>query len=119
MLNLVPFARSRRIVTHCDGHTGFVAQSLQVQFPCPLPVSVTAAAVGANQESSGAAVMTPAIQPPPPPDALNGEFRRFVRHSHIDDRAVARDIVGSIGNGLSLSQMREIMHCYLIGLSLR
>src|ERR1700730_13032967 len=97
MFDLVPLAGSWRIVAHSDRHAGLIAQFLEVHFPGPLPIAVPAATVSADQEPLRFAVVTHAIHTPPPPDAFDGEFRRFMCHSHVDHCPIARNVVSAIG----------------------
>ena len=101
MLDLVPLAGSRRIVADRDRHASLVAQFLEVQLPGPRPVAITASAVGADEQPLRPPVVLPAIQPPPPPDALDGELRRVMRHPDVDHRPISRDVVSAVGNGLA------------------
>ena len=93
MLDLVPLAGSGRVVTNRDRPAGFVAQRLEVQLPGAWPVSVAASAIGTDRQPSGSAVIAPAIQPPPAPNALGRELRRFLRHSYVHGRPVPGDLV--------------------------
>jgi hypothetical protein len=48
MLDLIPFARSRRVMADREGHPQFVRQFLQVELPGPRPAAVPASGIGAN-----------------------------------------------------------------------
>ncbi len=50
VLDPIPFAGAGRVMANGNSHSCYVAQILQVQFPGALPVSIAAAAVGANQQ---------------------------------------------------------------------
>src|ERR1700684_4413324 len=53
VLDLVPFARSRRIVTNFYNQPRLVGKTLQLQFPQPIARAVAAAAVGRDHQSFG------------------------------------------------------------------
>ena len=42
--------------------------------------------------------------------------RRVVGDAHVDQGAVAHHIVGAVGDGLALAQVREVMHLHRLGL---
>src|SRR5919108_2197184 len=117
MLDLVPFTGSRRVVTDCDCHAGFVAQRLEVQFPGTLPISVAASTISADQQPCGTTVVPPPIQAPPSSNALHGELRGFMRHAHVHHRPVQGDVISPIWNGFALTQVRKIVNRDLIGLA--
>src|SRR5712691_1119213 len=48
VLDLVPLAGTRWIVTHGDGQAGLIRELLQVILPCPIPATITSPAVGAE-----------------------------------------------------------------------
>jgi hypothetical protein len=100
MLDLVRLAGFGRVVTNCDRHSGLIAQRLEVQLPGALPVSVAASAIGAVQEPSGTAVVTPAIHPPPAANALYRKLCCLMRHPYVHYRSISSDIVSPIGKGL-------------------
>src|SRR6516225_313624 len=118
MLDLVPLAGSRWVVTDRDRHAGFVAKRLQVQFPGTLPVSVAAATISADQQPCGITIVPPPIQAPPSSNALHGELRRFMRHTHVHNCPVQGDVISSIRNGLALTQVWKIVNGDLIGSAL-
>src|SRR5437879_2437969 len=78
VFDLIPFAGARRIVADRDRHGCFVTERLQMEFPGTLAVSVTAAAVGADEQSIRSSIEPFSVQTPPAPDALHGEFGRIV-----------------------------------------
>src|SRR5580704_4835006 len=93
--------------------------SWRCTFQARLPTAVPAAAVGADQQPLGLAVMPPAVHPPPPPDALDGELRSFMGHSHVDHRPIARDVVRAIGNGFAFRLTRKVVGRNLLRLPSR
>src|SRR5450759_296281 len=119
MFDLVPLAGSRRIVAHRDRHADLIAQSLKLHLPCPLPTAVPTATVSADQEPSRFAVVPPAIHTPPPPDTLDGEFRRFMCDTHVDHCPIACDVVSAVGDRFAFRLTWKIVGCYLIRLPLR
>src|SRR5712692_4249483 len=56
MLDLVPLAGPRRIVTHSDTQTQLIGKLLKAEFPQTRSVSVTTSAVGRDQQLGGTRV---------------------------------------------------------------
>src|SRR6266700_5251133 len=118
MLDLVPLARSRRVMADRNGHPEFVRQFLQVKLPRPGPAAVTSSGIGADQDSLCPLLPFASSQLPPPPDAFHCEFRRVIRHPDVDHRPVFSDLVCPVGNRFTLSQGWEIVNVDSVGLSL-
>src|ERR1022692_3755311 len=115
MLDLVPFAGSRRKVADRNLQSGFIGQFLQLQFPQPHSRPVAASAVRCNQELTGIGVCLSTHHVPPAPDTLDGERRRVMIGANADPTCILPQIVNSIGNVFLL---REIMHLDKFGLTL-
>src|SRR5712692_1720548 len=109
MFDLVPLAGSRWVVAHRDRHADFIAESLEMNFPCPLPTAVPATTVGADQKPLRFTIVPPAIHTPPPSDALDCEFGGFMGDSHIDHCPVPHDVVSAIGNGFAFRLTRKVI----------
>src|SRR5437660_2487118 len=101
VLDLVPFARSRRIVTNLDHQTRLVGKTLKLQFPQPIAGTVAAATVRGDYQPFGFAVAFPAQLLPPTFDAgyrkLGGVVADADRHAGF----VAVDVVNAVGHGFA------------------
>ena len=53
MFNLVPFARSRREVTHMQGQSSLISQLLQADLPQPIAMAIAPTAIGSDHQCSG------------------------------------------------------------------
>src|SRR5438094_10668969 len=71
VLDLVPLAGPRRIVTHHHVQSGFLTEALQVVLPGPVATSVAAPAVGADEHLPRCRVVPPAEDAPPSSDTLH------------------------------------------------
>src|SRR5437667_1442259 len=118
VLDLVPLAGPRRIVTHHHFQSGFITEALQVELPGPVAISVAAPAVRADEHLPRARVVPTAKYAPPSSDTLHREFGRVVGHSHIHHPLVAIHIISSVRNGHPLPQTRKIVNLHLRGLAL-
>lgn len=66
-------------LTNVDHDTQFVGELLQLNFPEPYPITVTAATIGRDQQALCVRVEWLTHRAPPPADTLNGKLRRVVR----------------------------------------
>src|SRR5439155_26830049 len=96
MLDLVPFAGPRRIVTYGHRHREAIGKRLQVHLPRAEAAAVAPAGIGTNQHAPRLRVRLPAEDSPPPADTLDGEFGRLVGNAHVDEGLIPRDVVGSV-----------------------
>ena len=78
VLDLVPFAGSRRQVVNLDRDIEFIGEPLQFKFPQPQARAVTAAAIGGDQQAPGEGIANPAYLLPPSSDRLHGKRRRVI-----------------------------------------
>src|SRR6266542_2800733 len=110
MLNLVPLARPRRVVTDRDRHRDLIGERLQAKLPGAQLGTVAAAAVGADQESPRGSVEAPAVQSPPATNTLDRKLGGIVADADVHHGPVPRNVVGAVGHGLAPAEMREIVH---------
>src|SRR6266545_1787778 len=89
-----------------------------MQFPGARSVAIAASAVSADEQPSRLSVVPFPVQTPPPPDALGSELGRVMSHSDVNHRSISCDVISAVGNGLAFAKMREVVHRYLISLSL-
>ena len=82
VLDLVPFARPRRVMADFDNHAGLVCETLQFELPQTIAVSIAAAAVGSNQQPRRFAVAFLAQLFPPSSNRLDGELSRVPTDTH-------------------------------------
>ncbi len=65
MLDLVPFAGSRREVAHMDRHAELVGEPLKLVLPDVRAIAITAAGVGVDENIAGVGVvLRPDLRPP-------------------------------------------------------
>src|ERR1700676_1387492 len=93
MLDLVPFAGSRRQMTDGDGEAEFVGQTLQFSLPQPNPCAVAATAIGGDQQAACVGVSLASHGLPPASDGMNREACRVVIDAHADPTGVAGDVI--------------------------
>src|ERR1700728_4382803 len=108
MLDLVPFAGSRRVVTDGDRYPDLIRHLLQLELPRAKSISVAPSSVRADVQSPRRRVGFSPVQFPPAPDALYRKFRRIMRHSYVDYGPVLSAIVDPIGKRLAFGQAGEI-----------
>src|SRR5215510_583915 len=89
-----------------------------MQFPGARSVAIAASAVSADEQPGRLSVVPFPVQTPPPPDALGSELGCVMGHSDVHHGSISCDVISAVGNGLSFTQMREVVHRYLIGFSL-
>lgn len=94
MLNLVPFARSGRQVTHEELHLDFVRQLLQLPLPSAGPRPIAPSGIRRDQQGFCPGINTAAHRlPPPPADALDRKRPRIMVDPHIDPALVPGQVV--------------------------
>ena len=109
MLDLVPLTRARRIVADSNREPDFGGEDLQTELPGAPCVAIAAPAVGADQKAARAAIQAPAVEAPPAPNAFDGELGRLVTDPHVDDGAVAGNIVGAVGHRLPAPEVGKVV----------
>src|SRR5258708_4896640 len=109
VLDLVPFAGSRRIKSDGDGELLFIGEFLQFLFPEAISNPVGATTICGNEQSFfvGIERLSPLL--PPPSDALDGKFCRVVINADIDKTLIMDQIVDSIRNSFAISKGKKIV----------
>src|SRR2546427_2093953 len=82
MLDLVPLARSRRVVTDRNRHPHLIRELLEMKFPCSKATSVASTGIRADQNAPRRRIGLPSQHPPPTADALHCKVRRLRCGSH-------------------------------------
>src|SRR5271165_5925898 len=82
MLNLVPLAGARRIMTNRYVQPGLIRPTLQFHFPQSKAVAIAAPAVGTNQHPLRLGIERMAHLSPPTANALHGKTRRVMGTAH-------------------------------------
>ena len=100
MLDLVPLARARWVVTHLDHEAGGVRQVLEFQPPQPRPWAIASAAVGHDQQPRALREPLPAELPPPEQDRGDCELGRVVTDSYIHQGFVVLNVIDPVWDGL-------------------
>jgi hypothetical protein len=118
MLDLVPFAGSRWVVTDRDRYPDLIRHLLQVEFLCAKSISVTAPSIRTDEQSSRRRIALSPVQFPPSPDAFHRQPGRVVGYAHIDHSPILPGVVDPIGKRLTLGQAGEIFGVHLPRLSL-
>src|SRR2546426_1268112 len=101
MLDLVPLARPRRVVTDRDRHRDLIGERLQAELPGAQFWAVAAAAVGADQESPRGSIEAPAVQSPPAANTLDRKLGGVVADADIHHGPVPRNVIGAVGHNLA------------------
>src|SRR5271165_5575161 len=118
VLDLVPFAGSRREMMDFDGYSEFIGEALQFKFPQSHARAVRSAAVGGDDQAARERIANMADVLPPSADRLNREGRRVVVDPDIDPARVGGQIINSIGHGATEFLDQEIMDAHLFRIAL-
>ena len=97
VLDLVPFAGSRRVMAHRDTKTELIYEALQMVFPCTGAVPIAPTAVCTDQQGLGLGVVMPTHSLPPSPDTLDGKLGSVVGDSNVHEAFVALRITMRLG----------------------
>ena len=109
VLNFVPFASSRRVVGDCDFKSGRGGKSRELMFPEPNAVSVGPSAVGSDEDFSRIRILFFAHVLPPFFYGCDSEDPGVVVDTHGNPRTVVVYVVYSVGNGLTVRLIGEIV----------
>ena len=99
MLDFVPLACPWREMADPDGNGEFIGEPLQFQFPQPIPRAVPSSSIRCDRQLPGIGIKSAAHRKPPVPDSRHGKTCGIVIRSHADPRAVAPQVVDTIGIG--------------------
>src|SRR4029434_7911746 len=87
MLNRIPFGRGCRQVRDSNRKFKFIAQPLQAKFPQPTAMSVAAATVRFNKQSSWSRINAASFMQPPGADGRDHELRGLMRDTENNKAA--------------------------------
>lgn len=110
MLDLIPFAGSRRQMADRNAQASLCGKPLQLHLPQPVANSIRTASISHNQELLTGRIQAAPNAAPPAPDTLHGKLRGLVINTHIDEAAVVDHIVNPIGNRFPVSDGAVIIH---------
>ena len=116
MFDLVPFAGSGWEVAHGDRQAGLGGQFGELDLPGADPVSVGAAAVGADQQPVRVGVAIFADGLPPAAQGRDGERGGVVVDPDRDPAGVGRDVVDAIGDRRAQVLVGEVVDADTFGL---
>ena len=119
VLDLVPFARARRKVTHRNRQALFCREGLQLALPQRETIPVAAPAVCADQKATRARIAGPTHVLPPLADALDCKFGGVAAHPHVDPPGVLADVVDTVRHGLGHLRIGKIVREHLDRISFR
>ena len=97
MLDLVPFARSRREMANGNGKVCFVRQLLQFQLPEPQPRTVAAAVVRRYQQALRFGIQGLTFMAPPASNGRHGKRSGVVIRPHVHESRVALQVIDAVG----------------------
>ena len=101
VFDLVPLAGSSREVADRDRESGPVREALKFPLPKAWSRSVTATAIGCDQECLGSRIGRSAHPTPPTADRVDREAASIVIDSYADPALVSAQVVDSIRNGFA------------------
>jgi hypothetical protein len=108
MLDLVPLAGSRRVVTDGDWYLDLIRYLLQVELPGAQPVPVAATSIGTDEQSSRRWIALSAVQFPPSPDAFHRKLRRIVGDAHIHHSPILSGVIPESGVKIGISDLNRL-----------
>jgi len=117
MLDLVPFAGSRREVAHLDGQSQAGRQALQCDLPQTAPAAIASSAIGCDQQRVGMRIAFDAHLVPPAADGLHRELRGVVIDAHAHPAFVATHVEHAVRNDLAQLGVREVVNVHSFGLA--
>src|ERR1019366_4708781 len=109
MLDLVPFARSRREVMNLDRYVEFIGEFLQLAFPQTHARTIAAAAISGNEQTPCQRITNAAHVLPPTAYGLHGEGRRIIVDPDVHPARVGGKIINSIGHGAAKFRDQKVM----------
>src|SRR6266568_5531356 len=98
MLNLVPFAGSRRVMNNGDPQLFFIGQVLQLLLPQAVLHPIGPTPIGGDQYLLLLGIEGFATGVPPSSDALHGELSGLMIDADIDKAPLVDQIIDSIGD---------------------
>ena len=118
MLNLVPFAGTRRKMADRDGETKFIGETLKLPFPQAQPRTIASPRICRDQQPFSLGVRAPSFSPPPCPDRGHCKGRGVMVSSDIDETPVSRQFVNAVGMRSRDRRVWEIVTVDLWGLAI-
>ena len=118
MLNLIPFARSRRQVADRERETRLVSQLLQFPFPQAHTGAVTPSSIGTDEQPLRLRILLLSDPIPPASDALHREGGRIMVHPHIDPTCILSQVVHPVGSRSPKAADGEVVDAHLLRLLL-
>src|SRR5436190_13541026 len=112
MLDLVPLAGRRRIMSHGDRELFLIRQFLKLFLPEAISGPIGTTPISRDQQFLFAWIKRFATAVPPPSDALHSKLRSIMIDTHVDEALVVDQIIDAIGHGFAISQRKKIIHIH-------
>src|SRR5208337_2378519 len=119
MLDLVPFAGSRGIMTDRDIQPRLVGPPLQLHLPQANAVAIAAPAIRTHQYLLRLGIQGLPHLAPPAANALHRKARRVMRAAHRDPPQVVLGIIDTTRDRLGNVRIGKVMHLDLLRLPFR
>src|SRR6516164_5422031 len=113
VLDLVPFARAWREVTHMNRHLQPIGESLERHLPEAATAAVAATTVSRDQQFAGAAMSSRPHFLPPAVDSLGCEPGRVVVDPDAYPALVRCEVVDTVRDRLAQFFVHEVVDTYL------
>src|SRR5580658_8204543 len=115
MLDLVPFARSRRQVADAQSQSRPFGQLLQRNLPQPTAAAVAPTAIGCDQQLTRTGITLRTHLSPPSPDRLGGELCCVVIDADAHPSLVVSQIVDAVRDCLAECRVLKVVNPHLFG----
>ena len=110
MLNLVPFAGTRRHMTDSNGELNFVGQFLEFNFPKSDTIPIATTGIGHHKEARRHGIDGVTKFLIPGTDGLDGKFCRIMTDTDTDPGFIFGQVIDAIGNGFAYLFVGKVMH---------
>ena len=104
VLDLVPFARCRRIMRDRDRELFFIGQGLQGLLPQLVTHAIAASSISGDEQFVRLRIQLFAALLPPPPDTLHRELRRLMIDAHIHEALVVHQVIDPVGDSTAIGE---------------
>ena len=110
MLNLVPLAGGRWLMSHRDREAFLVGKFLEFLLPKTISCPIRATPIRRDQQFVVIAIERFAKVSPPSSDTLHCKLSRIMIDAHVHKAMLVDQIIDAIGHRFALSQRKKVIH---------